>query len=146
MSYGNVYVASVAMGAKDEHTLKAFLEAEAYEGPSLIIAYSHCIAHGINMTTAMSNQKVAVDSGQWLLYRYHPDRAAAGDNPLVLDSRTPTKKVNDFLLMETRFKMLTKSKPEDAKKLWQQAQHDAEVRFRLYEYLAGRKPENKAAD
>lgn len=116
MSYGNVYVASVAMGAKDEHTLKAFLEAEAYEGPSLIIAYSHCIAHGINMTTAMSNQKVAVDSGQWLLYRYHPDRAAAGDNPLLLDSRTPTKKVNDFLLMETRFKMLTKSKPEDAKK------------------------------
>jgi pyruvate-ferredoxin/flavodoxin oxidoreductase len=146
MSYGNVYVASVAMGAKDEHTLKAFLEAEAYEGPSLIIAYSHCIAHGINMTTAMSNQKVAVDSGQWLLYRYHPDRAAAGDNPLLLDSRTPTKKVNDFLLMETRFKMLTKSKPEDAKKLWQQAQHDAEVRFRLYEYLAGRKPENKAVD
>lgn len=146
MSYGNVYVASVAMGAKDEHTLKAFLEAEAYEGPSLIIAYSHCIAHGINMTTAMSNQKVAVDSGQWLLYRYHPDRAAAGDNPLLLDSRTPIKKVNDFLLMETRFKMLTKSKPEDAKKLWQQAQHDAEVRFRLYEYLAGRKPENKAAD
>jgi pyruvate-ferredoxin/flavodoxin oxidoreductase len=146
MSYGNVYVASVAMGAKDEHTLKAFLEAEAYEGPSLIIAYSHCIAHGINMTIAMSNQKAAVDSGQWLLYRYHPDRAAVGQNPLLLDSRTPTKKVNDFLLMETRFKMLTKSKPEDAKQLWAQAQHDAEVRYRLYEYLAGRKPENKAAD
>jgi hypothetical protein len=74
MSYGNVYVASVAIGAKDEHTLKAFLEAEAYDGPSLIIAYSHCIAHGINMTTAMSDQKVAVDSGQWLLYRYNPER------------------------------------------------------------------------
>ena len=72
MSYGNVYVASVAMGAKDEHTLKAFLEAEAYDGPSIIIAYSHCIAHGIDMTTAMSDQKVAVDSGQWLLYRYNP--------------------------------------------------------------------------
>ena len=85
-----VYVASVAMGAKDEHTLKAFLEAEAYDGPSLIIAYSHCIAHGINMTTAMSDQKVAVDSGQWLLYRYHPERAIAGENPLMLDSRTPT--------------------------------------------------------
>src|SRR5207302_2334170 len=83
MTYGNVYVASVAMGAKDEHTLKAFLEAEAYDGPSIIIAYSHCIAHGIDMTTAMSDQKVAVESGQWLLYRYSPERAAAGENPLA---------------------------------------------------------------
>ncbi len=88
MSYGNVYVASVAMGAKDEHTLKAFLEAEAYDGPSIIIAYSHCIAHGIDMTTGMQDQKAAVDSGQWLLYRYNPDRIAAGENPLMLDSRT----------------------------------------------------------
>ncbi|HXW89848.1 MAG TPA: pyruvate:ferredoxin (flavodoxin) oxidoreductase [Terriglobales bacterium] len=136
MSYGNVYVASVAMGAKDEHTLKAFLEAEAYDGPSLIIAYSHCIAHGINMTTAMSDQKVAVDSGQWLLYRYNPERALTGENPLTLDSRAPTKKVQDFLLQQTRFKMLTKSKPEDAKRLWQQAQHDADLRYRMYEYLA----------
>jgi pyruvate-ferredoxin/flavodoxin oxidoreductase len=148
MSYGTVYVASVAMGAKDEHTLKAFLEAEAYNGPSLIIAYSHCIAHGIDMTTGMQDQKAAVESGQWLLYRYHPDRATAGENPLQLDSRTPTRKVQDFLQMETRFKMLTKSKPEDAKRLWAQAQQDAEARFRLYEYLAQRKtsPEPKAAD
>jgi len=147
MSYGNVYVASVAMGAKDEHTLKAFLEAEAYDGPSLIIAYSHCIAHGINMTTGMQDQKVAVESGEWLLYRYNPERAAQGENPLVLDSRTPTKKVQDFLSMETRFKMLTKSKPEDAKRLWAEAQHDAEARYRLYEYLAQRKLEPvKAAD
>ncbi len=138
MSYGNVYVASVAMGAKDEHTLKAFLEAEAYDGPSLIIAYSHCIAHGIDMTRGMQDQKMAVDSGEWLLYRYHPERAAQGDNPLTLDSRTPTKKVQDFLSMETRFKMLTKSRPEDAKRLWAQAQHDSEVRYRLYEYLAQR--------
>ncbi len=145
MSYGNVYVASVAMGAKDEHTLKAFLEAEAYDGPSLIIAYSHCIAHGINMTTAMSNQKVAVDSGQWLLYRHNPERAVQGENPLILDSRAPTRKVQDFLFMETRFKMLTKSKPEDAKKLWAQAQQDAEVRYRLYEYLAQRKFGKEAA-
>jgi pyruvate-ferredoxin/flavodoxin oxidoreductase len=115
MSYGTVYVASVAMGAKDEHTLKAFLEAEAYDGPSLIIAYSHCIAHGIDMTTGMANQKAAVDSGQWLLYRYNPQRAEAGENPLILDSRTPTRKVQDFMLMETRFKMLTKSKPEVAR-------------------------------
>jgi pyruvate-ferredoxin/flavodoxin oxidoreductase len=139
MSYGHVYVASVAMGAKDEHTLKAFLEAEAYDGPSLIIAYSHCIAHGIDMTTAMSDQKAAVDSGQWLLYRYNPDRATQGENPLVLDSRTPTRKVQDYLLMETRFKMLTKSKPEDAARLWKQAQNDAETRFHFYEYMAQRK-------
>jgi pyruvate-ferredoxin/flavodoxin oxidoreductase len=148
MSYGTVYVASVAMGAKDEHTLKAFLEAEAYNGPSLIIAYAHCIAHGINMTTGMADQKAAVDSGQWLLYRYNPERAEAGENRLILDSRTPTRKVQDFMLMETRFKMLTKSKPEDAKRLWQEAQHDVEARYRLYEYLAQRKtaPEPKAAD
>ncbi len=82
MAYGNVYVASVAMGAKDEHTLKSFLEAEAYDGPSIIIAYAHCIAHGIDMTTGMQNQKAAVDSGEWLLYRYNPERAAAGENPL----------------------------------------------------------------
>jgi pyruvate-ferredoxin/flavodoxin oxidoreductase len=145
MSYGHVYVASVAMGAKDEHTLKAFLEAEAYDGPSLIIAYSHCIAHGIDMTKAMTNQKVAVESGQWLLYRYNPERAALGENPLLLDSRTPTRKVQDYLLMETRFKMLTKSKPEDAKRLWAEAQHDAEARFRLYEYLAQRKVEKEPA-
>jgi pyruvate-ferredoxin/flavodoxin oxidoreductase len=149
MSYGSVYVASVAMGAKDEHTLKAFLEAEAYDGPSLIIAYAHCIAHGINMTTGMADQKAAVDSGQWLLYRYHPERAGAGEYPLILDSRTPTRKVQDFMQMEMRFKMLTKSKPEDAKELWKQAQQDVEARFRLYEYLAQRKtaPEPvKAAD
>jgi len=131
----------VAMGAKDEHTLKVFLEAEAYEGPSLIIAYSHCIAHGINMTTAMSDQKVAVESGQWLLYRYNPDRALIGENPLSLDSRSPTRKVKEFLEQQTRFKMLTKSKPEDAKRLWAQAQHDAEVRYQMYEYFAQRKPE-----
>ncbi len=141
MTYGNVYVASVAMGAKDEHTLKAFLEAEAYDGPSLIIAYSHCIAHGIDMTTAMQNQKAAVDTGQWLLYRFHPERTLAGENPLQLDSRTPTRKVQDFLQMETRFKMLTKSKPEDAKRLWAEAQHDADVRYRFYEFMASRKPE-----
>jgi pyruvate-ferredoxin/flavodoxin oxidoreductase len=145
MSYGNVYVASVAMGAKDEHTLKAFLEAEAYDGPSLIIAYSHCIAHGIDMTTGMSDQKVLVDSGQWLLYRYNPERALAGENPLLLDSRTPTRKVKDYLLQQTRFKMLQKSHPEHAKLLWQEAQQDAETRYRLYEYLAQRKTEHAAA-
>ena len=145
MTYGNVYVASVAMGAKDEHTLKAFLEAEAYDGPSLIIAYSHCIAHGIDMTTAMSDQKVLVDSGQWLLYRYNPSRTLAGENPLTLDSRAPTRKVKDFLQQQTRFKMLVKSNPEHAKLLWQEAQQDAETRFHMYEYLAQRKSGQAAA-
>ncbi len=144
MSYGYVYVASVAMGAKDEHTLKAFLEAEAYDGPSIIIAYSHCIAHGIDMTTAMSDQKVAVDSGQWLLYRYNPERTLAGQNPLTLDCRTPSRKVKDYFLQQTRFKMLLKSKPEDAKRLWEEAQQDADARYRLYEYMAQRKLEPAA--
>ncbi|HUA14599.1 MAG TPA: pyruvate:ferredoxin (flavodoxin) oxidoreductase [Verrucomicrobiae bacterium] len=145
MTYGNVYVASVAMGAKDEHTLKAFLEAEAYDGPSIIIAYSHCIAHGIDMTTAMTDQKVAVESGQWLLYRYNPEREEAGENPLMLDSRAPTRKVQEYLLQQTRFKMLTKSKPEVAERLWKQAQKDAEHRYRLYESMATRKLEPPAA-
>ena len=137
MSYGNVYVASVAMGAKDEHTLKAFLEAEAYDGPSLIIAYSHCIAHGINMTTAMSDQKMAVESGQWLLYRYNPERASdRGKSADHSIRERPTQKVKEFLQQQTRFQMLTKSKPEDAKRLWAQAQHDVEARFQIYEYLA----------
>jgi len=146
MTYGNVYVASVAMGARDEHTLRAFIEAESYNGPSLIIAYSHCIAHGINMTTGMQDQRVAVNAGQWLLYRHDPRRAAQGENPLQLDSRPPKQKVEEYLLMENRFKMLTKSEPERAKQLFKLAQQDAETRYRLYEYLAARKltPEAKA--
>jgi len=144
MTYGNVYVASVAMGAKDEHTLKAFLEAEAYDGPSIIIAYSSCIAHGIDMKTSMTDQKVAVESGQWLLYRYHPERAQIGENPLALDSRAPSRKVQDWLLQQTRFKMLTTSHPEHAEQLWKEAQHDVERRFHMYEYMASRKPAAEA--
>ncbi|HEX7407718.1 MAG TPA: pyruvate:ferredoxin (flavodoxin) oxidoreductase [Candidatus Binatia bacterium] len=140
MSYGSVYVARVAMGAKDEHTLKSFLEAEAYPGASLIIAYSHCIAHGIDMTTAMQNQKAAVDSGQWLLCRYHPDRVKTGENPLQLDSAQPKIPVERYMYMENRFKMLTKSNPEDAKQLLKEAQHDVDTRWRLYQHLAGHKP------
>jgi pyruvate-ferredoxin/flavodoxin oxidoreductase len=129
------------MGARDEHTLKAFLEAEAYDGPSLIIAYSHCIAHGINMTTAMQNQKAAVDAGQWLLYRYHPERVAHGENPLQLDSRAPKIPIEQFLYLENRFKMLTKSKPEEARRLLEEAQKDVQTRWRMYEYLSARKPD-----
>lgn len=137
MTYGNVYVASVAMGARDEHTLRAFLEAEAYDGPSLIIAYSHCIAHGINMATAMQNQKAAVDSGRWFLYRYHPDRIKQGENPLQLDSHAPKLPVEQYMYLENRFKMLTKSQPEAAKRLLNEAQQDVNTRWRLYKYLAG---------
>jgi pyruvate-ferredoxin/flavodoxin oxidoreductase len=142
MSYGTVYVASVAMGAKDEHTLRAFLEAESYPGPSLIIAYSHCIAHGIALEdgVGMRQQKAAVESGHWLLYRYDPRRTEAGDNPFQLDSQAARKKVADFLLSENRFKMLTKSKPEDAKRYFERAQVDAEARWQLFSYLAARKP------
>ena len=138
MTYGNVYVASVAMGARDEQTLRAFLEAEAYDGPSLIVAYSHCIAHGINMTTGMQNQKAAVNSGQWLLYRYNPDREPLHENPLQLDSRTPKQRVEEYLLMENRFKMLTKSDAGRAKDLFRMAQEDADRRFKFYEYMAAR--------
>jgi len=138
MTYGNVYVASVAMGARDEHTLKAFLEAEAYDGPSLIMAYSHCIAHGINMTTAMTHQKALVESGRWLLYRYNPDLVKQGKNPLQLDMRSPKKPVSDSMYAENRFKMLTKSKPADAKILLSEAQEDVNLRWQMYQYLAAR--------
>jgi pyruvate-ferredoxin/flavodoxin oxidoreductase len=140
MSYGHIYVASVALGAKDEQTLKAFVEAESYPGPSLIIAYSHCIAHGIavDMGVGARQQKLAVESGQWLLYRFDPRRAANGENPLQIDSSAPKAKVQDFMLSENRFKMLTKSKPEDAKKLFAQAQSDVEHRWKFYQFMQTR--------
>jgi pyruvate-ferredoxin/flavodoxin oxidoreductase len=94
----------------------------------------------------MQNQKAAVDSGQWLLYRFNPEREQQGENPLTLDSRTPSKKVQDYLSMETRFKMLTKSKPEDARRLWVEAQHDVQTRYKLYEYLSQRKFEKEPAE
>jgi pyruvate-ferredoxin/flavodoxin oxidoreductase len=139
MTYGTIYVASVAMGAKDEHTLKAFLEAEAYDGPALIIAYSHCIAHGINMSTALQNQKAAVDSAQWLLYRYNPDRAAVGENPLKLDSAAPRSKVADYFKLENRFRMLHQTDPAAARSLLAQAQADVNARRTFYEFLSSRK-------
>ena len=142
MSYGNIYVAHVAMGARDEHTLRAFLEAEAYDGPSLIIAYSHCIAHGIDMETGMKDQKAIVESGQWLLYRYHPDRAAQGENPLMLDSRPAKIPVKEFMDMENRFKMLNFSKPDVAKELAALAQEDVDRNWAFYEYMANRPSKN----
>lgn len=138
MTYGNVYVGRVAMGAKDEHTLKTFLEAESYPGPSIIIAYSHCIAHGIDMVNGMRNQKLAVDAGHWQLYRYDPRRAAEGENPLQLDSRQPKLPIQSYLTTENRFKMLTLSNPETAKVLFAEAQHDVDTTWQFYEYMASR--------
>ena len=141
MSYGNVYVAKVAMGANDTHTVRAILEAEAYEGPSLIIAYSHCIAHGINMGTAMHNQKAAVDSGYWQLYRYNPELAAENKNPFKLESKGLKIALKDYAYMETRYKMLTKSHPKEAAKLMEEAQKDVVDKWKTYEQLASFNPE-----
>ena len=140
MTYGNVYVASVAMGARNEQTLKAFLEAESYQGPSLIIAYSHCIAHGINMAKGMDQQQLAVESGRWLLYRYDPRRAEQGENPLLLDSRTPKRSLEENMYSENRFKMLLRSNPEAAKTLLKQAREQVSTRWHMYQYLAARNP------
>jgi pyruvate-ferredoxin/flavodoxin oxidoreductase len=141
MTYGNVYVAKIAMGANDQHTLRAILEAEAYDGPSLIIAYSHCIAHGINMGTAMQNQKAAVDSGHWPLYRYSPDLETEGKNPFKLDSKGLKIPLKDYAYMETRYKMLTKSHPTEAAVMIKEAQQDVIRRWKEYERLAAYVPE-----
>jgi pyruvate-ferredoxin/flavodoxin oxidoreductase len=127
------------MGAKDEHTLKAFLEAEAYDGPALIIAYAHCLQQGIaDMTDGLQHQKAAVDSGQWLLYRFNPDLAKQGENPLILDSRTPKLPLEQYMYLENRFKMLTKINPEAAKTLLAQAQEDVKARYAQYQFMATR--------
>jgi len=140
MTYGHVYVATVAFGANDAQMVKAFIEAEAYDGPSLIIAYSHCIAHGINMRLGADTQKRAVESGHFPLFRYNPDLAAEGKNPLQLDSKKPSLAYEDFAYQQTRFKMLTKSKPEEAKRLLELARQDVTRRWNLYEQLAAIAP------
>lgn len=146
MTYGGVYVAQIAMGHNDTHTVRSLLEAEAYDGPSLVIAYSHCIAHGINMTKGMGNQKAAVESGHWPLYRYNPTRAESGQNPFVLDSKTPKIRFEDYAYREARYKMLTKIDPAGAKKLMGLAQEDVRKRWKLYEGMAADKgrPETMA--
>jgi len=136
MQYGTVYVAGVAMGANDMQTIRAFMEAEAYDGPSLIIAYSHCIAHGINMTAGMTNQKMAVECGHWPLYRYNPMLAREGKNPMKLDSKAPKIKFEDYAYTEARYKMLTKSSPAEAKRLMALAEEDTRRRYRIFEEMA----------
>jgi pyruvate-ferredoxin/flavodoxin oxidoreductase len=136
MTYGNIYVAQIAMGANDRQTVRAFVEAESYDGPSLIIAYSHCIAHGINMRLGFDQQKLAVDSGSWPLYRYDPRRAEQGLNPLQLDCKAPKVSFKEYAYNETRFKMLTQSKPDEAARLIALAQEDVNETWQTYEQLA----------
>ena len=136
MVYGNVYVAHVAMGANDAQTVRAFIEAEAHDGPSIIIAYSHCIAHGINMRKGFETQEQAVKSGHFPLFRYNPALAAEGKNPLTLDSKAPSIPYEQYAYNQTRFKMLTKSRPEAAKRFLSEAQAEAKARWRFYENLA----------
>jgi pyruvate-ferredoxin/flavodoxin oxidoreductase len=134
--YGYVYVARIAMGANKVQTIKAFLEAESYNGPSLIIAYSHCISHGINMTKGLDQQKLAVDSGVWTLFRYNPMLKDEGKNPFILDSREPSIPVKDYMYNELRFRSLKQSNPEAAKVYLDLAQKNAEERYKKYKYLA----------
>jgi pyruvate-ferredoxin/flavodoxin oxidoreductase len=136
ISYGSIYVAQVAMGASDAQTMRAFMEAEAYNGPSLIIAYSHCINHGIDMALGMEQQKLAVNSGHWPLFRYNPALAKEGKNPFSLDSKAPSISLDKYIYNETRYKMLVQSNEEAAERLLKLGQEDIKARWRKYEQLA----------
>ena len=134
-AYGNVYVAQISMGANDLQATKALLEAEAYPGPSLVIAYSTCIAHGIDMSKSMTHQKDAVRSGYWPLYRFHPSKAEAGQ-PFSLDSKAPSMPLADFVATEARYATLARTHPHEAARLAALAQADVTERWRYYEQLA----------
>ena len=136
ISYGDVYVARVAMGANDAQVIKAFQEAEAFNGPSLIIAYSHCISHDYNLVHGLEQQKLAVQSGYWPLLRYNPDLTKEGKNPFQLDSKAPSIPLEEYVYNENRYKMLTRTNPEVAKKLLKQAQEEVLRRWKMCEYLA----------
>jgi pyruvate-ferredoxin/flavodoxin oxidoreductase len=148
MSYGYIYVARVALGANQQQVVKAFSEAEAYNGPSLILAYSHCIAHGIDMIEGYQCQKRAVDSGHWPLYRYNPDFADQGKNPLVIDSKDPTITLSDYVYQENRYKMLQRSNPDASKQFIDHAQKAVASKFSMLKQMAAMKvgapaPENE---
>jgi pyruvate-ferredoxin/flavodoxin oxidoreductase len=145
MSYGYVYIAQVAMGASDIQTLRAFTEADAYDGPSLILAYSHCIAHGIDMSKGLQQQQLAVNSGIWPLYRYNPTLIGEGKNPLKLDSKAPSIPVSEYAYNETRYRMLLQSDESRAEALMKLAQQDVQSRWQLYEQLAAMHYGAKAA-
>ena len=140
MAYGNVYVARVAMGGSDTQAIKAFREAEAYSGPSLIIAYSHCIAHGYDLVHGMDQQKNAVLSGYWPLFRFNPELAAEGKNPMQLDSRAPSLPLEKYIYNETRYTMLAHSNPAAAKELLGLAEEDVRNRWHVYESWAAQTP------
>jgi len=136
MSYGYVYVAQVAMGYRDAQTVKAFLEAESYDGPSLIIAYSHCIAHGFNLADGLDQQKLAVSTGYWPIYRFDPRRAEKSENPLQLDSKAPKGSFESYAMNETRYRMLQKINPDRAKMLMAHAQETIDAKYRKYSQMA----------
>jgi len=136
MAYGYVYVARVAMGFNDQHTLRSLLEADAYDGPSLIIAYSHCIAHGIDMRKGLDQQKLAVQSGIWPVYRYNPALIEKGQNPLTIDSKDPTVPVDQYAYNETRYRMLLQSDEARAEALMKQARSDVAKRWELLKQMA----------
>jgi pyruvate-ferredoxin/flavodoxin oxidoreductase len=136
ISYGNVYVARVAMGANPQQTLRAFREAEAYRGPSLILAYSHCIAHGINMQHGLKQQDLAVESGHWPLFRYNPELRRTGENPFVLDSQRPKVALKDYAYNELRYTMLLHSNPAEAERLLKLAEENIRLKWDVYEEMA----------
>ena len=139
MSYGYVYVAQVSMGADKNQTIKAITEAEAYDGPSLIIAYAPCISHGIKvgMANSQAEERKAVESGYWNLYRYNPELKESG-NPFSLDSKDPKSNFRDFLMGEVRYASLAKVFPEEAEKLFAKTEADANERLNIYKRLAGK--------
>jgi pyruvate-ferredoxin/flavodoxin oxidoreductase len=143
INYGRAYVAHIAMGGNDGQTMKAFQEADAYDGPSLIIAYSHCIAHGYDLVHGIDQQKAAVNSGHWPLFRYNPTLSQQGKNPFVLDSRAPSIPLKDYIYNETRYTMLVNSNPDEAKKLLEAAQENVNERWRLYQHMAAMSFEKK---
>ena len=136
MSYGNVYVGKVSIGANDAHTVKVFKEAEAYDGPSIIIAYCHCIAHGIDMVNGLDQQKRAVESGHWMLMRYNPDLAKEGKNPLIIDSKEPTLPLEDYIYNEVRYKSLKTMNKEEAAALLEEEKQSIKDKWRFYKHMA----------
>ena len=136
MSYGNVYVAQVSMGANDSQVIKAMNEAEAYDGPSIIIAYAHCIAQGFNLADGLTHQKAAVETGSWPLYRYNPENIKEGKAPLTLDSKAPSRPLSDYMANETRFQIVNKQNPARYESLLNKAQENVKEKRSLLEHMS----------
>ncbi|HTT57805.1 MAG TPA: pyruvate:ferredoxin (flavodoxin) oxidoreductase, partial [Opitutaceae bacterium] len=140
MTYGNTYVAHIALGAKDTQTLQALREAESFPGPSLVIAFAHCISHGYSLTDGIEHQKLAVETGYWPLFRYDPRRAERGENPLILDSTAPKGELTKYTKSENRFRMLEKKNPARFQEFERLAQAEVYKRFAYYQKLAATPP------